>query len=452
MRWIFFLIGVLMVCAVAAPAYPQLLLYDDFDYPPGDSLRAHGWKLNQTTTTNPILVVEPGLAYSGYQGSAVGGAARVGPTGQDLYREFTPDSAGTLYSSFVVNVSQAQAGDYFLHLHTTPVSSGFIARVFVRAANNGNLAFGIAKRGTNAAPTVKYSDSLYARDATYLLALKYEFREGGGVNDRVSLFVFESGELPPEEPMIPAVGPLEDATSDASVIGAIGLRQGEQAKGATLTVDGIRVTRNWQVGFPVTLVTLDAVDDQPSLGTRLLWETASEQAGTRFEVERSSDPAGGFAVMEGSSQSGRGSAGAYSYLDVSPLPGVSYYRLRITSNEGAISVSHPVKRDVPSAVAFADASVATFVRSYPNPFNGETVITLQLAVRDHVDLRVYDILGREVAVLVNERKEPGRYSIRFPLDDVSGSGRSSPRLSSGPYICSLRTGSMSQNWLMMMLK
>ena len=62
-------------------------------------------------------------------------------------------------------------------------------------------------------------------------------------------------------------------------------------------------------------------------------------------------------------------------------------------------------------------------QNYPNPFNPSTVVSYQLSVASDVKLAVYDILGREVAVLVNGRKTSGSYEVKF---DASG-------LASGVY-------------------
>jgi len=52
-------------------------------------------------------------------------------------------------------------------------------------------------------------------------------------------------------------------------------------------------------------------------------------------------------------------------------------------------------------------------QNYPNPFNPKTIINYQLKVSNFVVLKVYDILGNEIAILINEKKNPGRYSVEF---------------------------------------
>lgn len=72
-------------------------------------------------------------------------------------------------------------------------------------------------------------------------------------------------------------------------------------------------------------------------------------------------------------------------------------------------------------------------QNYPNPFNPSTVIRYSLPVNGLVTLKVYDILGKEVATLVNETKEAGSYEVRF---DASC-------LASGIYLYKLQAGHFS---------
>ncbi|MCH7965142.1 MAG: T9SS type A sorting domain-containing protein [Bacteroidetes bacterium] len=80
--------------------------------------------------------------------------------------------------------------------------------------------------------------------------------------------------------------------------------------------------------------------------------------------------------------------------------------------------------------------------NYPNPFNPATTIKYQIPNAGFVTLNVYDVLGNEVATLVNERKEEGRYEITF---DAS-------TLSSGVYIYQLRVNEFVDTKKMILMK
>jgi hypothetical protein len=81
-------------------------------------------------------------------------------------------------------------------------------------------------------------------------------------------------------------------------------------------------------------------------------------------------------------------------------------------------------------------------QNYPNPFNPQTVINYQLPRKAHVTLKVYDILGREVSLLVKDIKAPGVYSVIW---DAS-------KLASGIYICTIRSGDFIQTKKMVLMK
>jgi hypothetical protein len=93
-------------------------------------------------------------------------------------------------------------------------------------------------------------------------------------------------------------------------------------------------------------------------------------------------------------------------------------------------------------------------QNYPNPFNPTTVIRYDVPVAGHVKLAVYDILGREIVVMVDEVKQPGRYQERFPT--VRGSGeltRNAGRgFATGVYIYRLTAGTSVEAKKMLLLK
>ena len=81
-------------------------------------------------------------------------------------------------------------------------------------------------------------------------------------------------------------------------------------------------------------------------------------------------------------------------------------------------------------------------QNYPNPFNPATVISYQLPVIGNVSLKVYDILGSEVATLVNEEQQPGYYEVQF-----NGSS-----LASGMYVYRLIANNYVSVKKMLMVK
>jgi hypothetical protein len=103
-------------------------------------------------------------------------------------------------------------------------------------------------------------------------------------------------------------------------------------------------------------------------------------------------------------------------------------------------------------------SIALF-EAYPNPFNPATVIRYAIPGAgglglgtSRVRLVVYDLLGREVAVLVNENKAPGNYEVTFSAKGGSASGGNAAGLASGVYLYRLTAGNFVQTRKMLLIK
>jgi hypothetical protein len=86
-------------------------------------------------------------------------------------------------------------------------------------------------------------------------------------------------------------------------------------------------------------------------------------------------------------------------------------------------------------------------QNYPNPFNPTTIIKYSVPASGFVSLKVYDVLGNEVAALVNEEKPAGSYEVEF--DSHSGSVRN---LSSGIYFYKLQAGNFVETKKMSLMK
>ena len=84
----------------------------------------------------------------------------------------------------------------------------------------------------------------------------------------------------------------------------------------------------------------------------------------------------------------------------------------------------------------------TLYQNYPNPFNPKTMIKYELLSRDFVTLKVYDVLGKVIATLVNEEKDAGEYKTTF--DGLN--------LASGIYVYRLSVGKNNLSRKMILLK
>jgi photosystem II stability/assembly factor-like uncharacterized protein len=132
---------------------------------------------------------------------------------------------------------------------------------------------------------------------------------------------------------------------------------------------------------------------------------------------------------------GLGYPSVYS-LDISP----SGTLVAGTEGNGAFYSTGPVSVRGHTSVALPLEPYLGY--NYPNPFNPTTVVSYRLPAESHVKLVVYDLLGREVALLVNEKKTAGTHEVTF-----DGSG-----LASGVYLYRLTAGSFIQTRKMTIVK
>jgi photosystem II stability/assembly factor-like uncharacterized protein len=97
---------------------------------------------------------------------------------------------------------------------------------------------------------------------------------------------------------------------------------------------------------------------------------------------------------------------------------------------------------------------ATFkiFQNYPNPFNPSTKIKYQIPKLSFVTLKIYDVLGGEIATLVNEEKPIGSYEVEFSAISGSASGGDAWNLTSGIYFYRLQAGNFIQTKKMVLLR
>lgn len=166
------------------------------------------------------------------------------------------------------------------------------------------------------------------------------------------------------------------------------------------------------VELPVELVSFDGSAEKNNI--KLRWSTATEVDNYGFDVERKENNSWekiGFVEGNGTTNSPK----SYTFVDSTVISGIKYtYRLKQIDNSGDYKYSDEKEIKAPAIQVSHDLA-----QNYPNPFNATTVINYQIDQEGPVSLKVYDVLGKEVSVLVNETKSAGKYSVSFNCTDLA---------------------------------
>ena len=201
----------------------------------------------------------------------------------------------------------------------------------------------------------------------------------------------------------------------------------------------VAILLNGDIPLPVALSSFTSEVNLNNV--KLNWSTSGEQNNSGFEVQRSivknETPdnwlKAGFIKGTGSSNGNE----SYSYEDKNLLSGKYKYRLKqidFNGNFEYFNLANEVNIGIPDKFELK--------QNYPNPFNPTTNLEFGISELGFVSLKVYDALGNLVAILVNEKKEAGYYSINF-----DGSN-----LASGVYFYKIEAGDFFQTKRMLPMK
>ncbi|MCX6120305.1 MAG: FG-GAP-like repeat-containing protein [Ignavibacteriales bacterium] len=186
------------------------------------------------------------------------------------------------------------------------------------------------------------------------------------------------------------------------------------------------------------------VTDSSSQTIAIKWQKNTESDFLRYRIYRSTSPSSTIKV-----DSTTGGTADTSKTFTGLVNGTRYY-LRITAidsagNESGYSNEVNGAPDASLSVELAALNVPTVFsleQNYPNPFNPTTVIGYQLPKSSYVNLKIYNLLGCEIATLVNEQKSAGTYIYQW----------NAANRPSGLYFYRLQAGSFSETKKLILLK
>ena len=167
----------------------------------------------------------------------------------------------------------------------------------------------------------------------------------------------------------------------------------------------------------------------------LYWSTATETNNHGFEIQRKSEDVDWSTIGFKEGMGTTTEPHSYSYTDLNLTSGKYSYRLKQVDFNGTYNYSNVVEAEIAP-------SVFSLSQNYPNPFNPNTTIKYQISEYGRIILTVYDVLGREIKELVNERKPAGTYEVTWNAEG----------LPSGVYFYQIKTDDFIQTKKMILLK
>jgi photosystem II stability/assembly factor-like uncharacterized protein len=203
--------------------------------------------------------------------------------------------------------------------------------------------------------------------------------------------------------------------------------------GGSILENSAIILKTTNAGLPVELNSFKAEVLKDNI--KLTWMTGSEINNHGFEVQRSpvenEFATIGFVKGNGTTPESH----SYSFTDKELPQGKYLYRLKQVDYNGSFKYSETIE----TSISNPEYSLE---QNYPNPFNPVTTIKFTLGSKQIVSLKVYDILGNEIANLVSEERLPGTYKVDF----------NSAEFSSGIYFYKMQAGTFYQIRKMVLVK
>jgi hypothetical protein len=373
--------------------------------------------VNWSTWTNAPCGIDDALISTNYAFSGSNSVLidylGVGQRWVDLVKPFGGQTTGTWYVDFMAYIPAGKFGYYNILADFAGASSVWAFQAYFNGGGSGTIDAGAANAAIFSFPhdtwfPVQFMVNLDTDQAQFWV-------------NSVSVYTWQYS--------LGTFGNGCPLVLDASDIFA---PDGDIPSNNEMYIDDFRYSDE---PIPVELTSFAAsVNDYGQV--LLNWETATEINNHMFEIERRTENSEfrtiGYVDGAGTTTEPR----IYSYLDQTVESGNYTYRLKQIDFDGTYEHSYEVEVEVIGVLTF------NLEQNYPNPFNPSTNIKYSVPESGNIKLSVYNLVGEEVAVLVDGVTQSGFYEVSF---DASN-------LPSGVYLYKLQSANLVQTKKMMLLK
>lgn len=372
--------------------------------------------------------------------------------------DFAKTATGTIWVQDINDIGEIFSGSrsyakgaVVLHMLRGVVGDEVFFNILNSYINNPPLVYGVATTEDMQA----VAENVYGQSLTYFFRewiygenfpvynLWWTYLQTSGNNYTVQLNITQDSNPNPLFFTMPVQ--IEFGTSAGDTL--ITLFNNEQNQNFEFELTGEPQTINFDPGnwilktvnsiMPVEVINFHGYLDYSDI--ILEWTTRTEINTQGFEVQRSSDGVTFSTIGFVEGTGGNSSTNNYTFID-EDVTGDLLYRLKHIDNDGNFSYSFAIE------VSGFQVNNFELLQNFPNPFNPATKIKYIVAEEGFVTLKVYDILGNEIATLVQEEKPVGIYEVDF------GDESTARALSSGVYFYRLKAESFTDTKKMLLIR
>lgn len=244
------IIVALMTTVLAINAQVTLPHYDGMDYPAATALQTQtGWAA--VNTGDDLAIASGSLSFPSLV-TSIGNKVQFAGGGIDAVKLFTNQTTGTVYYSFLLNVTSAAGvtdpnGGYFAGFVNSASTTGFGGCVWLKRDTDAKYFIGLSARSSGSTPLAQYTTASYDINAPHLIVVSYQIVDGA-TNDMVNMWI---DPVPGQVAGTPDFTITNTSTNgDLADVAQFLIRQDSATETPAIEMDEIRIANTWSEVTP----------------------------------------------------------------------------------------------------------------------------------------------------------------------------------------------------------